>query len=165
MIRRGITVKVNSLLMPGINDHELNGLSKRLKAVGVSLHNIMPLIAKPDHGTLFGAQQRPTPSHEQLEAVRVLCGSSIKQMAHCRLCRADAEGKLGEMQHCAGVLKKSAPLPNGDNGLANRKEWRRTVKAITAHQTAELRRETVGRTNGMTGPKIAVCHRGRSCSA
>ncbi len=107
LVKQKIKVKVNSLLMPGINDKELKTLSKKLKQMGVSLHNIMPLIAKSEHGTLFGKQKRPVPSHEQLKRVRTACGI-IKQMTHCRQCRADAIGKLDDTRIDDNILIKES---------------------------------------------------------
>ncbi|MDT8446592.1 MAG: nitrogenase cofactor biosynthesis protein NifB [bacterium] len=95
LINLGVMVKVNSLMMPGINDEELPALSARLKKMGVFMHNIMPLIAKAEHGTKFGLEGRPEPTEEQMNEVREKCGD-MKQMTHCHSCRADAVGKLGE---------------------------------------------------------------------
>jgi nitrogen fixation protein NifB len=45
---RGILVKVNSVLIPGVNDAHLPEVSKIVKAKGAFLHNVMPLIAEPN---------------------------------------------------------------------------------------------------------------------
>jgi nitrogen fixation protein NifB len=51
---RGILVKVNSVLIPGVNDQHLPEVSKVVKAKGAFLHNVMPLIAEAEHGTFYG---------------------------------------------------------------------------------------------------------------
>jgi nitrogen fixation protein NifB len=61
---RGILVKVNSVLIPGVNDAHLPEVSKIVKAKGAFLHNVMPLIAEAGHGTFYGvmgsaARSRP----------------------------------------------------------------------------------------------------------
>src|ERR1035441_2415120 len=48
---RGILCKVNSVMIPGINDQHLVAVNKAVKSRGAFLHNIMPLISAPEHGT------------------------------------------------------------------------------------------------------------------
>lgn len=92
----GILTKVNSVLIPGINDSHLAQLSQELRRNNVFLHNIMPLISQPEHGTEFGLSGQREPSDSELEKVRELSGGNVKQMKHCQQCRADAVGMLGE---------------------------------------------------------------------
>ena len=66
---RGILVKVNSVLIPGVNDEHLKEVSKIVKAKGAFLHNVMPLIAEPEHGTYYGIMEQPEPTPEQLQAL------------------------------------------------------------------------------------------------
>src|ERR1039458_9292918 len=47
---RGILCKVNSVMIPGINDRHLVAVNKAVKSLGAFLHNIMPLISAPEHG-------------------------------------------------------------------------------------------------------------------
>ena len=63
LVARGILVKVNSVLIPGVNDQHLQEVSRIVKAKGAFLHNVMPLIAEAEHGTFYGltGQRRPTP--------------------------------------------------------------------------------------------------------
>jgi len=93
---RGILVKVNSVLIPGINDHHLATVNAEVKKRGAFLHNIMPLISDPAHGTHFGltGQRGPTPA--ELKAVQDACEGGANLMRHCRQCRADAVGLLCE---------------------------------------------------------------------
>jgi nitrogen fixation protein NifB len=96
LAERGVLVKVNSVLIPGINDHHMQAISEQAKEWGAFLHNIMPLIAKPEHGTVFGLNGQPEPDEAMLTAVRQQCGQTMPQMTHCQQCRADAIGMLGE---------------------------------------------------------------------
>ena len=93
---RGILVKVNSVLIPGINDSHLSTVNAEVKKRGAFLHNIMPLISDPAHGTHFGltGQRGPTPA--ELKAVQDACEGGANLMRHCRQCRADAVGLLCE---------------------------------------------------------------------
>jgi len=103
---RGILVKVNSVLIPGINDAHLQEVSKIVKAKGAFLHNVMPLIAEAEHGTYYGltGQREPTPL--ELEALQDACAGDMSMMRHCRQCRADAVGMLGEDRGAEFTLDK-----------------------------------------------------------
>jgi nitrogen fixation protein NifB len=93
---RGILVKVNSVLIPGVNDQHLAMVNAAVRARGAFLHNIMPLISDPAHGTHYGltGQRGPTPA--ELKEVQDRLQGGAKLMRHCRQCRADAVGLLGE---------------------------------------------------------------------
>lgn len=93
---RGVLVKVNSVLIPGINDEHLIEVNKAVKARGAFLHNIMPLISDPAHGTAFGLSGQRGPTGQELKKVQDACEGGAKMMRHCRQCRADAVGLLGE---------------------------------------------------------------------
>ena len=54
LTERGILCKVNSVMIPGINDRHLVEVNKAVKSRGAFLHNIMPLISAAKHGTVFG---------------------------------------------------------------------------------------------------------------
>ena len=93
---RGILVKINSVMIPGINDGHLLEVNRAVKARGAFLHNVMPLISDPAHGTHFGltGQRGPTPA--ELKTLQDQLDGGAKLMRHCRQCRADAIGLLGE---------------------------------------------------------------------
>lgn len=93
---RGILVKVNSVLIPGVNDRHLKEVSKIVKAKGAFLHNVMPLIAEPEHGTFYGVMGQRSPKPSELKDLQDACAGDMNMMRHCRQCRADAVGLLGE---------------------------------------------------------------------
>lgn len=93
---RGILVKVNSVLIPGVNDEHLKEVSKIVKAKGAFLHNVMPLIAEAEHGTFYGVMGQRSPRPAELKALQDACEGDMNMMRHCRQCRADAVGLLGE---------------------------------------------------------------------
>jgi nitrogen fixation protein NifB len=95
-VENGILIKANSVLIPGINDKHLPEVAKKLKEIGVFLHNIMPIISEPEHGTAFGLAGVPSATDQQQMEVQEACGMDMKLMQHCRQCRADAVGLIGE---------------------------------------------------------------------
>ncbi|MCX7760407.1 MAG: nitrogenase cofactor biosynthesis protein NifB [Hydrogenothermaceae bacterium] len=99
-VENNILVKVNSVFIPEINGEELVEVSKKVKDLGAFLHNIMPLISKPEYGTKFGLDGIREPTNKELKNIQDRCseiwGSDFGIMRHCRQCRADAVGLLGE---------------------------------------------------------------------
>lgn len=96
LIERGVLVKINSVLIPGINDQHLPEVCRAVRDAGAFVHNIMPLIARPEHGTYFGLHGQAEPTSADLAQVRQTCAQIMPQMSHCHQCRADAIGMLGE---------------------------------------------------------------------
>lgn len=92
-----ILCKVNSVMIPGINDHHLVEVNRVIREKGAFLHNIMPLISAPEHGTHFGLTGQRGPTPKELKQLQDQCAdNNMKMMRHCRQCRADAVGLLGE---------------------------------------------------------------------
>jgi len=96
LTERGILCKVNSVMIPGVNDQHLVEVNKAVKSRGAFLHNIMPLISAPEHGTVFGLTGQRGPTAQELKALQDACEGEMNMMRHCRQCRADAVGLLGE---------------------------------------------------------------------
>ncbi|MGE4398732.1 MAG: nitrogenase cofactor biosynthesis protein NifB [Campylobacterales bacterium] len=95
-VEAGILIKANSVLIPGVNEDDLPNVSKKLKEMGVFLHNIMPLLSEPEFGTYYGLNGVPSATEEQLAKAQEACGMDMSLMTHCKQCRADAIGILGE---------------------------------------------------------------------
>jgi len=93
---RGVLTKINSVLIPGVNDEHLIEVNREVKKRGAFLHNIMPLISEAEHGTYFGLNGQRGPTAQELKAVQDACAGGANLMRHCRQCRADAVGLLGE---------------------------------------------------------------------
>lgn len=91
-----ILCKVNSVMIPGINDEHLVEVDEVIRSKGAFLHNIMPLISAPEHGTFFGLNGQRGPTPKELKNLQDSCSGNMKMMRHCRQCRADAVGLLGE---------------------------------------------------------------------
>lgn len=88
----GMVVKVNVVMIPGINDGEIPDLVRKVKSLGAYMVNILPLI--PVEGTRFADRRAPTPQERREMMDR--CELDARMMRHCRQCRADAIGLLGE---------------------------------------------------------------------
>lgn len=86
----GVTVKTNTIFIPGLNDHHVEEVAVKMKELGVDLHNLLGLI--PTEGTSFA--EVPSPKNQELSAMRDKLEKIIPQMKHCRRCRADAVGLL-----------------------------------------------------------------------
>jgi len=95
----GMVVKINSIIIPGVNDQHIPQVAKRLSELGVDIFNAMPLI--PSKGTEFA--EIPEPDRYMIERVRSGCEKYLPQMRHCNRCRADSAGILGHAMSL-GVL-------------------------------------------------------------
>ncbi|MDS0526893.1 nitrogenase cofactor biosynthesis protein NifB [Clostridium sp. SHJSY1] len=91
---RGIICKVNIVMLKGINDHHIEEVTKKVKEHGASITNIMQMI--PVKGSVF--ENMPLVSNKEIKDLRDKCGEHISQMYHCKQCRADAIGLLGDDQ-------------------------------------------------------------------
>ncbi len=94
LIAHGVLVKVNSVLIPGVNDEHMVEVSKKMREMGVFLHNIMPLIIA--NGSLYHKTGMSPTSATLLRQVQEQCEAKTQLMRHCRQCRADAIGLLGD---------------------------------------------------------------------
>ncbi|WP_425057837.1 FeMo cofactor biosynthesis protein NifB [Sporomusa carbonis] len=92
LVKSGVLVKINIVMIKGINDKHISAVVKKVKELGVLVTNIMPLIPAP--GSAF--QHLPQTSMKELNALRDICQLDIRQMRHCQQCRADAIGLLHE---------------------------------------------------------------------
>ncbi len=90
LTQQGMMVKVNTVMIPGINDHEIPDVVHKMKELNVFVTNIMPLI--PVQGSAF-ADLHGTSLHD-LTMMRRICQTEMRQMFHCQQCRADAVGLL-----------------------------------------------------------------------
>ena len=101
--RAGMTVKVNCLLIPGVNDHHVEEVAKFAAEAGAIRFNIIPLL--PVEGTPLAAR---APDKDMVRTAREQCGQHLKQMTHRQRCRADAAGMLGKDHVGAVTLLKEA---------------------------------------------------------
>ena len=93
----GIMIKINSILMPGINDIHMDAIAKEILSLGVDLMNCTPLI--PAQGAELSDIK--SPDIQTVRAIRRRLQKVLPQMCHCTQCRADAAGLLGKQVACA----------------------------------------------------------------
>lgn len=105
----GITVKINTIAIPGINDHHIEDVARKMKELGADLFNCMAMF--PNVDTPFA--DVPEPSKKQMADLRNTSEKYLPQMRHCTRCRADAVGLLGEDKTAEmhGCLSACAALP------------------------------------------------------
>ncbi|GBE55668.1 feMo cofactor biosynthesis protein NifB [archaeon BMS3Bbin15] len=98
--KRGMVVKVNSVLIPGINDKHLVEVAKVVRELGAYTMNVMPLIPQGNFKDI------PPPTAEEVNRIRDGCEAVINQFRNCIQCRADAIGVPGEEGCSANILEK-----------------------------------------------------------
>jgi nitrogen fixation protein NifB len=89
VISRGMAVKINTVLIPGINGDHMVEVARRYAGLDIHVMNITPLIPVGKF-----AEMRP-PTHQELSVARRECGRYIKQFTKCKQYRADACGIPG----------------------------------------------------------------------
>jgi nitrogen fixation protein NifB len=85
----GITVKVNTVLVPEINIDHIETVAKTVSEAGASIYNIIPLI--PQHKLADCS----APTCLQIDGSRQKAEKYIDVFRHCQRCRADAIGVPG----------------------------------------------------------------------
>jgi nitrogen fixation protein NifB len=85
-------VKVNTIVVPGVNSEHVTAVAAKMAELGVDLFNAMPMY--PNADTPFAAV--PEPDAEQMSLIQGAAEHHLPQMRHCTRCRADAVGLLGE---------------------------------------------------------------------
>ena len=110
----GITVKINTIVIPGVNDFHVPEVAEEMRSLGVDIMNCIPLYSVK--GTPF--ESIPSPSAEETRQLRLKVADIVPQMEHCTRCRADAVGLLGEaqspelvdiMRACASIESSATP--------------------------------------------------------
>ncbi|WP_044481479.1 nitrogenase cofactor biosynthesis protein NifB [Paenibacillus antibioticophila] len=135
---KGVLVKVNSVLIPDVNDEHMPVLAGMVKRLGAFMHNIMPLIIAP--GSRYEQEGRAAPPPKLLHAVQEACGGAGAQiMRHCRQCRADAIGLLGEDRSGDFTWEKLASAPPIDPAARERlqADLEEKVKRLEERQAAK----------------------------
>ena len=82
--------KINSVYIPGVNDHETLDLAVKVRDLGADVMNIIPMIP------LGIFKDLEPPSDAVMEMVRNQAELILSQARHCKQCRADAVGMIGQ---------------------------------------------------------------------
>ena len=109
---RGLMVKVNTIIIPGVNDTHVAAVAHRMAELQVDVLNCMPVY--PNADTPFGELMEPAP--ESMAAIRAAAEEYLPQMQHCTRCRADAVGLLNadrteEFRGCLTECSQKIDLP------------------------------------------------------
>ncbi|MDR0320950.1 MAG: radical SAM protein [Treponema sp.] len=85
----GAVVKINTVLIPEINDFHIEEIAYTVKSLGASILNIIPLIPQYEMSDIF------PPSCAKLNSARASAEKHLPVFRHCQHCRADACGIPG----------------------------------------------------------------------
>lgn len=88
----GMAVKVNTIVIPGINDGHVDEVARTMGVLGIDIQNCM--VMYPNAGTPF--ENVPQLDAADIATVRDSAARFVPQMLHCTRCRADAVGLLDE---------------------------------------------------------------------
>lgn len=107
----GITAKVNSIIIPGINDVHIIEVARTVAGLGADILNCMPYYRTTE--TVF--ENIPEPLPEVVLEIQDATAEYLPQMKHCARCRADAVGIIGEI-NSDGMMRElaAAALMPGD---------------------------------------------------
>lgn len=89
----GITVKVNTVLVPEINGEHIEEIAKTVSEAGAKIYNIIPLIPQ------FELSDMKVPTCQQIDNARTKASRYIDVFRHCQHCRADAVGVPGKSEY------------------------------------------------------------------
>lgn len=87
----GALVKINMVLVPGVNDGHVEEVARTVKEWGAHFINIIPLIPK------YKLSHLAEPTCEELHAAREKAEKHLPVFRHCQRCRADACGIPGKL--------------------------------------------------------------------
>jgi nitrogen fixation protein NifB len=90
--KSGIAVKVNTIIIPGVNDGHIPEVAQKMAELNVDILNCVPHL--PNKDAAFA--DVPEPSKDMVRQVRARASEFLPQMHHCTRCRADAAGLLGD---------------------------------------------------------------------
>ena len=106
----GVTAKVNSIIIPGINDTHTITVASRVAELGADILNCLPYYNTRE--TVF--ENIEEPSADLVKEIQNATSEFLPQMKHCARCRADAVGIIGEINSDAIMQKmaEAAAMPN-----------------------------------------------------
>lgn len=90
--KAGITIKVNTVLVPEINGDHIEEIAKKVGELGASIYNIIPLIPQ------YELKDCKEPACAEIDAARTKASKYVDVFRHCQRCRADAIGIPGEKE-------------------------------------------------------------------
>lgn len=92
LVKTKIIIKVNTVVIPGVNDMHIRDVGNYLLEMGVDMQNCMAF--HPVENTPFEKIEEPDPIF--MSQIRLTASGYMEQMTHCQRCRADAAGLIGD---------------------------------------------------------------------
>jgi nitrogen fixation protein NifB len=105
----GFVVKINSIVIPGVNDQHIPEIAAKMAGLKADMMNCVPLFPAPD--TFFENTEEPSAS--QMKLIRREASRFLPQMEHCRRCRADAAGLLSSPSLSASLAETLSEIAQG----------------------------------------------------
>lgn len=96
----GMTIKVNTVLVPEINGSHIETIARTVAECGAGIYNIIPLIPQAQ---LAGYR---APVCREIDEARTKASKYIDVFRHCQRCRADAVGIPGESEYGDQIYQK-----------------------------------------------------------
>ncbi|MCC8190193.1 MAG: nitrogen fixation protein NifB, partial [Planctomycetes bacterium] len=106
----GILVKINLVMVPGVNDHHIDTVAATVADWGASFLNIIPLLPAAEFA---GA---PAPTAAAVERARDEAEWHLPVIRHCRRCRADACGVPGVSDFAHELYRDFEPVETFSHG-------------------------------------------------
>jgi len=98
---KNVLIKINIVLIPGINDFHIEEIAKSVKEYGANIINIIPLIPQNEMSDIAA------PNCNQLNEARTVAEKYLPVFRHCQHCRADACGIPGKSDLSALLYETS----------------------------------------------------------
>ena len=110
LAKKGITIKVNTVLVPGINEDHIPEIAKAVAEAGADIYNIIPLIPTAE------LKDAKAPDCAMIDKVRTEAGKYIDVFRHCQHCRADAVGVPGRSEYGDRIYRNRVAGENFSHG-------------------------------------------------
>lgn len=92
IVELGAVVKINIVLIPGVNDRHVAEIAATVQSLGASIINIIPLIPQHEMSHI------PAPGCSEINRARSAADEFLPVFRHCQHCRADACGIPGKSE-------------------------------------------------------------------
>lgn len=108
LAKTDIKVKVNTIIIPGVNDNQVDEVARIVSELGAHTMNCIPLI--PAKGSAM--EGFPKPTRQAVNDIVAGVSEYIEPMTHCARCRADAAGMLGkDNEEAYKLIHQCATMP------------------------------------------------------
>jgi len=153
---RNVLIKINTVMIPEINDDHIPKIAHKVHNLGAFIINIIPFI--PIEGTPF--QHKRSPTLMERRSIQEKCDVELRVMRHCRQCRADAVGLLGEDRATEFTKEKISAAGQTFPDLDYRQQILEVTSELVATQQ-QIRKDVVAPSISLNAEMLfAVCSKG-----